>query len=272
MMMVPLLTFLLFSVPHILVIDNSDSFTHNFLQNFRSCDVLPSSATLESIRDYNNSVKGIDGVVIGPGPGNPYNPKDRSNCMSFIRHFRERNIPVLGVCFGLQLLWIMDQADGKGDMTNGNRRRVVPMNEVKHGIIDDDCVRYHSLHCIEPDSDDLQDERGSYTVKRRFSDNTVNTVDFAGADGKTWAWGIQGHPESCGTVWGGEYLQEFEKWCENVKKGREGGRGEEGTTRARGNKLSGRIGTGGAIGSKIKSDLLGKRPTDYAEKVTIKSR
>ena len=89
----------------ILVIDNYDSFTFNLVQALEA-----SGATVRVMRNDAIDRSGIEalaedeaadlnGIVISPGPGDP---DDAGVSMDAVRIAIEREIPLLGVCLGMQ--------------------------------------------------------------------------------------------------------------------------------------------------------------------------
>ena len=89
----------------ILVVDNYDSFTFNLVQALQatgaSVTVLRNDqidrAGLEGMAD--DPAMDLRGIVISPGPGDP---DDAGVSMDAIRVAAAREIPVLGVCLGMQ--------------------------------------------------------------------------------------------------------------------------------------------------------------------------
>jgi len=91
----------------ILVIDNYDSFTFNLVQALEAAraavrvvrnDAL-GGAALEAMADDTNSP--LRGIVISPGPGGPADAGISSAAISLAA---ERQIPLLGVCLGMQAI------------------------------------------------------------------------------------------------------------------------------------------------------------------------
>jgi para-aminobenzoate synthetase component II len=89
----------------ILVIDNYDSFTFNLVQALEAA-----GATVRVLRNDAIDRSGIEalaedesadlnGIVISPGPGDP---DDAGVSMDAVRIASEREIPLLGVCLGMQ--------------------------------------------------------------------------------------------------------------------------------------------------------------------------
>jgi anthranilate synthase/aminodeoxychorismate synthase-like glutamine amidotransferase len=89
----------------ILVVDNYDSFTFNLVQALMAAgadvrvvrnDAIDRSGIEELATDDQAALRGI---VISPGPGDP---DDAGVSMDAVRVARERAIPLLGVCLGMQ--------------------------------------------------------------------------------------------------------------------------------------------------------------------------
>jgi para-aminobenzoate synthetase component 2 len=89
----------------ILVVDNYDSFTFNLVQALMAAgadvrvvrnDAIDRSG-LEELAG--NEGAGLRGIVISPGPGDP---DDAGVSVDAVRVARERAIPLLGVCLGMQ--------------------------------------------------------------------------------------------------------------------------------------------------------------------------
>jgi anthranilate synthase/aminodeoxychorismate synthase-like glutamine amidotransferase len=89
----------------ILVIDNYDSFTFNLVQALEAA-----GATVKVVRNDAIDREGVDalaadesadlrGIVISPGPGDP---STAGVSVATIEVAREREIPLLGVCLGMQ--------------------------------------------------------------------------------------------------------------------------------------------------------------------------
>lgn len=86
----------------LLFIDNFDSFTYNVVhllaaQGFEPDVVLNDDARLNDAA----VLDAYDALVVGPGPGNP---GQTPQVVALIRAAAEREMPVFGVCFGLQAI------------------------------------------------------------------------------------------------------------------------------------------------------------------------
>jgi anthranilate synthase component 2 len=127
----------------IIIIDNQDSFVWNlaeYVSLFDRVKVLPNTTKLAEMMSYKP-----DGIIISPGPGNPYNRRDTGNCEQIIL---ESHLPVLGICMGHQII---------AKVFGGEVRRIQPVHGksaiVKHdgrGVLKNvsnplRAGRYHSL-------------------------------------------------------------------------------------------------------------------------------
>ncbi len=84
-----------------LLVDNFDSFTYNIVHYLEQCDV-----TVEVFTNLDvtvSSVSNYQALVLSPGPGLP---PQAGKLMETIAEAFQRNIPVLGVCLGMQALAI----------------------------------------------------------------------------------------------------------------------------------------------------------------------
>ncbi|MNK35471.1 Anthranilate synthase component 2 [compost metagenome] len=82
-----------------LLVDNFDSFTYNIVHYLEQCDVAVDVFTNLDVNC--DSLVNYDAVVLSPGPGLP---EQAGKLMEVIAVIFEKNIPVLGVCLGMQAL------------------------------------------------------------------------------------------------------------------------------------------------------------------------
>ena len=195
----------------ILMIDNYDSFTFNLVQALEAAGadvrVIRNDAIdragIEAMAD--DPTANLRGIVVSPGPGNP---DSAGVSMDAIRVGVERNIPVLGVCLGMQA---MAQAFG------ATVRRAPTLvhgeaSSVRHDArgylasmpLPFPAARYHSL-CV--DAGTLPPE----LVVSALADDGV----LMGIRHRTLPIeGVQFHPESVLTPDGPRVLARFLRRCE----------------------------------------------------------
>lgn len=193
----------------VLILDNYDSFTFNLYQymgeilkekekNFVIDVIRNDQITLGEIRK-----RKYDRVVISPGPGHPADKAYFGICGDVIINLG-KNIPVLGVCLGMQ---------GMAHYFGGKVISAkVPMHgktsRVKHngkGLFRDlpqnlEVMRYHSLVADKKSLPDCLD----------ITAQSLDTKEIMGLRHKTYRLnGIQFHPESFATEGGKEILSNF---------------------------------------------------------------
>jgi anthranilate synthase component II len=182
----------------ILVIDNYDSFTYNLVQLMGEmgadlCVLRNDQTTLNEIKAMQPSH-----IVISPGPGNP---DDGGISLDVIKEMGA-STPVFGVCLGHQCI---GQAYG-GVVTRAPRLMHGKTSMIYHkgdplfmGIPSPfEATRYHSLIVQEPLAEGLVvtafTEAGEVMALRHREHPVV---------------GVQFHPESILTTYGGRILKNF---------------------------------------------------------------
>lgn len=185
-----------------LVIDNYDSFTWNLVQLVGALGETPLV--------FRNDAIDLDGVrrlaprriILSPGPGHPAEPARVGVCRAILRELG-RDVPVLGVCLGHQL--IVHELGG----------RVIRAAEVMHGKTSSvhhdgdgilaglprpfEAMRYHSL-VADPEA-----IPAALAVTAWCKDGTVMAVRHR----QRPIYGVQFHPESIGTSSGRALVAAF---------------------------------------------------------------
>jgi para-aminobenzoate synthetase component 2 len=134
--------------PHILVVDNYDSFVFTivgYLQQIGAeCEVVRNDAVSPA------DGADFDGVLVSPGPGTP---QDAGVSVAMISACAERNQPMLGVCLGHQALGVVFGAtvNRAPELLHGKTSLVHHDGTgVLHGLPSPfTATRYHSL-TIDP--------------------------------------------------------------------------------------------------------------------------
>ena len=202
----------------ILVVDNYDSFTFNLVQALQAAGADVRVVRNDAIdRDgvaalADDPAADLRGIVISPGPGDP---DDAGVSMASVEVAAERQIPVLGVCLGMQA---MAQAFGASivrapTLVHGEA------SEVTHdgaGLLEGMppsfmAARYHSL-AIDPD-----------TLPEAFRVTAMSEVDRVIMGIRHVALpleGVQFHPESVLTPEGPHLLANFLRQAGEGEAGR----------------------------------------------------
>jgi len=185
---------------NITLIDNYDSFTYNLVQYFGDLGART--------RVYRNDQKGADAVlgeapdaiVISPGPSDP----DHAGiCLELIRKTAETDIPLFGVCLGLQA---MAQAFG-GKVVRAPKPMHGKISAVLHqghtvfkGLPSPlNVTRYHSLIAEKASLPDC------LSVTAETEDGLIMGLSHKTKD----IHGVQFHPESIATCCGHDLLKNF---------------------------------------------------------------
>jgi len=176
----------------ILLIDHEDSFVHTLANYFRQTGATVSTVRTpvpEEIFDRLDP----DLVVLSPGPGNP---KD-FDCKATIKKARARNLPIFGVCLGLQAL---AEAYG-GELRHlalpmhgkPSRIRVLEPGLVFSGLGREVTVgRYHSIFA------DPSTLPRDFMITAESEDGTIMGIEHV----KEPIAAVQFHPESIMTLGG----------------------------------------------------------------------
>ena len=184
--------------PHVLLIDNYDSFTYNLVHFLQ--DV---GARVSVVRNDAMSAEDVvsgrpDAIVLSPGP---CTPSDAGVCIDIIKS-APANLPILGVCLGHQAI-----AEAYGCTVSGAKAiihgKVWAIRHSGAPLFDDisetfDATRYHSLA--------VEDAAGKpIEVIARSADGEIMALKVQDRP----VWGVQFHPESVGTPDGKTILRNF---------------------------------------------------------------
>ncbi|WP_053366820.1 anthranilate synthase component II [Bacillus sp. FJAT-27245] len=189
----------------ILLIDNYDSFTFNLYQYFgelgeNALVLRNDKITIPDIRILNPTA-----IVLSPGPGKP---EDSGVCMEIVRELH-RDFPILGICLGHQV--IVKAFGGTVRKSPSIRHgKISPVTHNGSGLFENlprnmSVMRYHSLVAGKMDFpqslvlDAVADDDGEIMA--------VHHRDFP-------VYGIQFHPESIGTPFGKQIIENFLKKIE----------------------------------------------------------
>jgi anthranilate synthase len=169
---------------NVLVVDHQDSFVNTLADYFRQQGAAVTTHRFgfpAHLLDEHRP----DLVVMSPGPGRPAD----FDCSALLDHIYARDLPVFGVCLGLQAM--VEHAGGDLDLlaepAHGKPGQVKVLGGgLFEGLPDEfTAARYHSLHAT-PDQ-----VRGGFTVSAVIGDVVMAIEDIA-----TARFAVQFHPES----------------------------------------------------------------------------
>ena len=184
----------------ITLIDNYDSFTYNLYHCLSKHDdvlVIKNDLILKNFDKIINS----KGVVISPGPSNPFNAGECLDLVHQIYSF----MPILGVCLGHQILGVYFGAkiDTLKIPMHGKVSNIKKINECKiykNINMNFQATRYHSLYL----------NRGNFPKNLKItsiSDDDKKIMSFRHELFSIF--GVQYHPESIETVIGSKIVDNF---------------------------------------------------------------
>jgi para-aminobenzoate synthetase len=193
-----------------LLVDNYDSYTFNLYQLIAEINNQEPLVVVNDDPMLSGPLpEDIDNIVVSPGPGRPQHARDIGLVGDLLRR---TTLPVLGVCFGHQTIAHLAGAS------------VVAAPEPRHGHLakvshDGDplfagvprefvAVRYHSLCVEEPLPEEL--------VATAWADDGV-LMALRHRDRPQW--GVQFHPESVASQYGGEILRNFAELTRRTQRG-----------------------------------------------------
>ncbi|SNT57424.1 aminodeoxychorismate/anthranilate synthase component II [Actinacidiphila glaucinigra] len=187
----------------ILVVDNYDSFVFNLVQYLyqlgAECEVLRNDQV-----ELAHAQDGFDGVLLSPGPGTP---EEAGVCVDMVRHCAATDVPVFGVCLGLQSLavaygGVVDRAPellhGKTSLVTHEGRGVFAGLPTPFTA-----TRYHSLAV----------ERDTVPEELEITSWTENGIIMGLRHRSARVEGVQFHPESVLTEWGHRMLANWLVEC-----------------------------------------------------------
>jgi anthranilate synthase component 2 len=184
----------------IVLIDNYDSFTYNLVQYLGDLGAETQVHRNDKITPEAVFELKPEGIVISPGPSDP----DHAGiCMDVIKIAADKNVPLFGVCLGLQSM---------GQIFGGKVVRApAPMHGKTSNILHDgksvfkglpspfEATRYHSL-IVERDT--LPD---CFDVTAETEDKIIMGLQHKDKP----IHGVQFHPESIATKHGHDMLKNF---------------------------------------------------------------
>lgn len=185
----------------ILVVDNYDSFVYTivgYLDQLGADTVVVRNDEVPATDEW----RGIDGVLVSPGPGTP---AEAGQSLDVIRFCAQEKVPMLGVCLGHQALGEVFGAT----VTHAPELMHGKTSEIEHGgggVLEGlpepfTATRYHSLAVV----------RDTVPAELEITATTASGIVMGLQHRELPLHGVQFHPESVLTQ-GGHRL--FANWLE----------------------------------------------------------
>lgn len=193
---------------NILLVDHEDSFVHTLANYFRQTGATVNTVRTPVPEEIFESLN-PDLVVLSPGPGSPTD----FDCKATIKKARARNLPIFGVCLGLQAL---AEAYG-GELRQlavpmhgkPSRIRVLEPGLVFSGLGKEVTVgRYHSIFA------DPATLPRDFMITAESEDGTIMGIEHA----REPVAAVQFHPESIMTLGGDAGMRMIENVVAHLAK------------------------------------------------------
>ncbi len=182
----------------IIVLDFGAQYNQLIARRIRECnvysDILPCTATAEEIKTINPKA-----IVLSGGPSSVYEKGAPGMDPEIFR----LGIPVLGICYGMQLMTLM--LGGKVTSSEFREYGRTEMKVRKPGLLFKDLNP--QLICWMSHGDFVEEAPPGFDVIAA----TMNTPVAAMGDEKKKLYGVQFHPEVVHTPWGIELIRNFVK-------------------------------------------------------------
>jgi anthranilate synthase/aminodeoxychorismate synthase-like glutamine amidotransferase len=180
----------------ILLIDNYDSFTYNLVSYLHE---LGQEVVIIKNDEELPDLSKFDGVVVSPGPDSP---EDSNLLLEHLQTILKKETPILGVCLGHQALGVLAGSTLTRSMKpmHGMAANIHHPNEDIYKDIPNPfkAIRYNSLTLDASTSKNLE-------VIALSEDGEIMGIKMV----DTPAWGVQFHPESIGSTFGHQLLQNW---------------------------------------------------------------
>ncbi len=178
--------------PRVLLVDHQDSFVHTlagyFAEQGAAVTTLRAGFDVALLDEF-----APDLVVLSPGPGRPAD----FDCDKLLTVLDDRDLPVFGVCLGLQAM--VEHAGGSLGLLDTPVHGKPGLVRVLGGTLlaglpaEFTAARYHSLHARP------EQVTGGFAVTAVTPDGVVMAIE----DPERGRWAVQFHPESILTAGGG---------------------------------------------------------------------
>jgi GMP synthase (glutamine-hydrolysing) len=191
----------------ILILDFGSQFTQLIARRMRELGyysfVLPGSAPLSRVREF-----GARAVILSGGPASVYEPGSPQPAAGFFEFISETNLPLLGICYGMQLM----VQHGKGEIRPAHKREYGRMKVRTIG----DSTLFSGIREFEAwmsHGDETTRLPEGYALSAESVEGAVAAISH-----QSRAWhGLQLHPEVTHTEQGIRILRNFLENCAGLE-------------------------------------------------------
>ena len=182
----------------ILIIDFGSQFTQLIARKVRELNVFCEIISHNKLKDYKTE-KNVKGIILSGGPLNVYQNKK----VKFNRSILSLNIPILGICFGHQI--ISKELGGKVKRAKSREFGLAKVTKLKKSALTENFFSKKSTNVWMSHGDEVIKLPKGFKVIAKSSNSKLCMIENI----KKKIYGIQFHPEVSHTIKGKIILKNF---------------------------------------------------------------
>tara|TARA_B100000886_G_scaffold214698_1_gene148856 strand:+ start:456 stop:2015 length:1560 start_codon:yes stop_codon:yes gene_type:complete len=186
------------NIDKILIIDFGSQFTQIIARKIRELNVFCEIISHNKL-NYHKTEKNVKGIILSGGPLNVYQNKK----VKFSKSFLSLNIPILGICFGHQI--ISKELGGKVKQAKSREFGLVKVIKVKKSILTQNFFSKKFAKVWMSHGDEVIKLPKGFKVIAKSSNSKLCMIE----NSKKKIYGIQFHPEVSHTINGKIILKNF---------------------------------------------------------------
>ncbi len=187
------------SLNKILIIDFGSQFTQLIARKIRELGIFCEITSHNKINKKNFLEKNVKGLILSGGPLNVYQSKK----IKFNRKLLDSNIPVLGICFGHQM--ISKEMGGKVKQSKSREFGLAKVKQVKKSILTKNFFVKNKSNVWMSHADEVTNLPKNFNVVAKSANSKFCIVENTRMN----IYGIQFHPEVTHTTKGKVILKNF---------------------------------------------------------------
>ena len=189
-----------YSLSKILIIDFGSQFTQLIARRIRELGVFSEIISHKNISKLNIIKQNIKGIILSGGPLNVYD----SNKFNFDKKILQLNIPVLGICFGHQIL--TKELGGKVKKSNHREFGIAEINKVSNSLLIKSFFnKKNKNHVWMSHADQVSKMPKNFKIIASSKDSKLTIIE----NHNKKFYGVQFHPEVTHTNKGKTLLRNF---------------------------------------------------------------